>query len=457
MNIQDVIDEVEINSILEKTKDLSKEKIFEILKKASLKEGLSLEDVSNLLNVEDPELIDEMFNVSGRIKDEIYGERLVFFAPLYLSSYCVNDCDYCGFHCRNSAPRKQLSLNEVKEQAKILMDMGHKRLLLEFGEHPKMIPIEYVTDVIRTIYGVRHKNGEIRRANVNIAATKVEDYKKLKEVGIGTYQLFQETYHKETYERIHKGPKADYNRQIFAHDRAIEAGLDDVGLGVLFGLYDYKFDVLALLSHSLYLEKKWGVGPHTISVPRLQPAPTVNFNKKYSVSEDELLKIISIIRMAIPYTGMIITTRESQELREKAFKIGVSQTSAASRTDPGGYGKEGILEQFSLQDHRSVDEILKSILEAGLIPSFCTACYRVNRTGATIMKLIKAGEINDLCRPNAILTLKEYLIDYANLDVKSLGEKIIKKYIKLIPSEEMRIKTIERLKRIENGERDLYF
>jgi 2-iminoacetate synthase len=457
MDTGEIIDEEKINQILGETKSPSRDIVLNILRKSEEKEGLSLEDVSYLLNVEDPSLIAEMLKVSSRIKEEIYGERLVFFAPLYLSSHCVNDCDYCGFHCRNSAPRKQLNLDEVKEQARILMDMGHKRLLLEFGEHPEMIPIEYVTDVIKTIYGVKNKNGEIRRANVNIAATGVEDYKKLKEVGIGTYQLFQETYHKETYERVHNGPKADYERQIFAHDRAMEAGLDDVGLGVLFGLYDYKFDVLALLSHSLYLEKRWGVGPHTISVPRLQPAPTVDLDCKYLVSEDELLKIISIIRMAVPYTGMIITTRESQELREKAFKIGISQTSAASRTDPGGYGKDSVLEQFSLQDHRSVDEILKSILKAGLIPSFCTACYRLNRTGATIMKLIKAGEINDLCRPNAILTLQEYLEDYASLEVKSLGEKTIEKYIKLIPSEEMRKKTIERLKRIKAGERDLYF
>lgn len=457
MDTKEVIDEEAINRILDNTKNPSKETILNILCKASKKNGLNLQEVSYLLNVEDPELIEEMFRTSSKIKEEIYGERLVFFAPLYLSSYCVNDCEYCGFHCRNPAPRKRLSLEEVKEQTKILIGMGHKRLLLEFGEHPLQSPIEYVIDVIKTIYNTKSKNGEIRRVNINIAATNIEDYKKLKEAGIGTYQLFQETYHKQTYEKLHKGPKANYERQLFAHDRAMEAGLDDVGLGVLFGLYDYKFDILALLSHSQYLEKKWGVGPHTISVPRLQPAETVNMDESNIINEEQLLKIISIIRLAVPYTGIIITTRESPKTRAKAFKIGASQTSAASRTNPGGYGKGEALQQFSLQDHRSVDEILKSILEDDLIPSFCTACYRLNRTGATIMSLIKAGKIHNLCRPNAILTLKEYLEDYATPEVKTLGEKTIQKYINLITSEEMKRETIQKLKRIEAGERDLYF
>jgi 2-iminoacetate synthase len=457
VNVEEIINEEEIFKILEETKNPSQETVLKILNKALKKEGLDLEDVAYLLNIENPELIEKMFETSGKIKKEIYGERLVFFAPLYLSSFCVNDCDYCGFHCRNPAPRKKLTLKEVEEQVKILADMGHKRLLLEFGEDPKMNPIEYITDIIKTIYNTKSGKGEIRRVNVNIAATTVEDYKKLKSADIGTYQLFQETYHKDTYKKLHRGPKADYERQLFAHDRAMEAGLDDVGLGVLYGLFDYKFDTLALLSHSQYLDKKYNVGPHTISVPRLQPASTVEIKPEYSVSEKELLRIISILRMAVPYTGMIITTRESPETRKKAFEIGISQTSAASKTDPGGYGKEDALEQFSLQDHRNMDEIIISVLKQGLLPSYCTACYRLNRTGETIMKLLKTGQINNLCRPNAILTFKEYLEDYASKEVEEMGLKVINKYLEQIPDEEMKKETQIRLEKIKKGERDLYF
>ncbi len=457
LDVRDVIDERNIHKILEETKKPQSAIILKILEKASKKKGLMLKEVGFLLNTEDPKLIEKMFLVSGKIKREIYGERLVFFAPLYLSSFCINDCDYCGFHCRNQSPRKKLTLGEVREQVKILVSMGHKRLLLEFGEHPVKNPIDYVVDVIKTIYNTKLNRGEIRRVNVNIAATSVENYRKLKAAGIGTYQLFQETYHRETYDRLHRGPKADYERQLFAHDRAMEGGIDDVGLGVLFGLYDYKFDVLGLVSHSFYLERKFNVGPHTISIPRFQPAPTVDFSSPYKVSEDQLLKIISILRMAVPYTGMIITTRERLETRAKAFEIGISQTSAASRTHPGGYGKEKSLEQFYLQDHRNVDEVLKSVLKQGLIPSFCTACYRLSRTGEVIMKLLKSGKIHDLCRPNAILTFKEYLEDYASEEVKELGLKIIDTYLKQILDNDIKKETQVRLKRIEKGERDLYF
>jgi len=456
-NIKDVIDEEKIWEILRKTKNPSFGLILNILKKALKKKGLTLEEVGFLLNTEDPKLIEKMFQVSGRTKKEIYGERLVFFAPLYLSNYCVNDCEYCGFHLRNTAPRKKLTLEEIKEQTKILINMGHKRLLLECGEDPLLNPIDYVVEAIKTIYKTKSGKGEIRRVNVNIAATTVENYRKLKAAGIGTYQLFQETYHRETYQKLHHGPKADYERQLFAHDRAIKAGIDDVGLGVLFGLFDYKFDTLALVSHSQYLDRTYGVGPHTISVPRLQPAPTVNMDLTYKINEEQLLKIISIIRMAVPYTGMIISTRERPKIRAKAFEIGISQTSAASRTNPGGYGKKETLEQFSLQDSRNVDEVLKSVLKQGLIPSFCTACYRLGRTGETIMKLLKSGKIHNLCRPNAILTLKEYLVDYASAEVKKLGTKIINRYLKQIPRDNIRKETEKRLERIENGERDLYF
>lgn len=457
-NIREVINENKIWKILKETEKNYSEKIIEkILKKALKKKGLNLEEVGYLLQTEKPELIERMFATSGRIKNEIYGERLVFFAPLYLSSFCVNDCDYCGFHIRNKEPRKKLSLEEVQEEVKILEDMGHKRLLLEFGEHPVENPIDYVVDVIKTIYKTKSGPGEIRRVNVNIAATTVEDYRKLKAAGIGTYQLFQETYHWETYKKLHRGPKADYERQLFAHDRALEAGIDDVGLGVLYGLFDYKFDTLALVSHSQYLDRKYNIGPHTLSVPRFQPAPTVNMDLPHKVSEGQLLKIISILRMAVPYTGMIISTRERPEIRAKAFQIGISQASAASRTSPGGYRKKGTLQQFSLQDHRSADEVLKSILKQGLLPSFCTACYRLGRTGETIMKLLKTGEIHNLCRPNAILTFKEYLEDYASEKVKNLGLEIINQYLEKISGPDIKQETERRLKRIEKGERDLYF
>ena len=457
-NIKEVIDENKIWGILRETEKNYSEKIIEkILKKALKKKGLSLKEVGYLLHTEKPELIERMFTTSGRIKNEIYGERLVFFAPLYLSSFCVNDCDYCGFHRRNLAPRKKLTLPEVQEQVKILENMGHKRLLLEFGEHPIENPIDYVVDVIKTIYKTKSGKGEIRRVNVNIAATTVENYRKLKAAGIGTYQLFQETYHWETYQKLHHGPKADYERQLFAHDRAFKAGIDDVGLGVLYGLFDYKFDTLALVSHSQYLDRKYNVGPHTLSVPRFQPAPTVDMTLPHKVSESQLLKVISILRMAVPYTGMIISTRESSEIRTKAFQIGISQTSAASRTAPGGYGKKEALQQFSLQDHRSVEEVLKSILKQGLLPSFCTACYRLGRTGETIMKLLKTGKIHNLCRPNAILTLKEYLEDYAAKEVKKLGLEIINQYLEKIPSLDIKQETKSRLQRIEKGERDIYF
>lgn len=336
--------------------------------------------------------------------------------------------------------------------------MGHKRLLLEFGEHSLENPIDYVVDVIKAIYKTKSGRGEIRRVNVNIAATTVENYRRLKTAGIGTYQIFQETYHKKTYENLHDGPKADYKRQLFAPDKAFKAGIDDIGLGVLFGLYNFKFEVLALISHAQYLDKKIGVGPHTISVPRWQPAETVGWSKPpFPVSEEELLKIIAILRMAVPYTGMIISTRERAEIRAKAFEIGISQTSAGSRTLPGGYSEDEGLSQFFIQDHRNIDQVLESVLKQKLLPSFCTACYRQGRTGKAFMDLAKPGIIQNLCRPNAILTFKEYLEDYASKRVKKLGINIINRYLKQIPNLDIQKKTKSRLKRIKKGERDLYF
>ncbi len=458
-----MVDEKKINEILAKNISPSKEKINEILAKAQKQKGISLEEAGYLLHVKDAKSLEKIKKVANDIKNDIYGERLVFFAPLYIASYCINDCEYCGFHARNHAKRKNLSLDEVEEQTRELIKMGHKRLLLEFGEHPN-ITIDYIIDCIKRIYATKHENGEIRRVNVNIAATNAEDYKKLHEVGIGTYQLFQETYHQETYKKMHPtGPKKNYERQLFAHDRAFEGGLDDVGIGVLFGLYDYKFEVLALLSHAEYLDKKYGVGPHTISVPRFQPADTVTMESEYPVSEDELLNIIAILRLAVPYTGMIISTRERAEIREKAFELGISQTSAASQTAPGGYGKKkgkrtrGSLKQFETADHRSLEEVIKSILEQGLLPSFCTACYREGRTGEEFMHIAKPGEIHNLCRPNALLTLQEYLEDYATEEVKQVGEKIIEKYLQQIENKTRKNATIRRLQKVKEGVRDLYF
>jgi len=455
--IKDIVNESKIFDILKKTKAASENKILLILEKAKKKKGLNLDEVGYLINTKDPKILNKIFKIAGKIKEEIYGERLVFFAPLYVSSFCVNNCEYCGFRAKNCSPRKKLTLEEVAEQVKILEDMGHKRLLLEFGEHPFENPIDYVVNVIKTIYNTKSKKGSIRRVNVNIAATNIENYKKLKAAGIGTYQLFQETYHQETYEKLHKGPKADYKRQLFAHNKAFEAGIDDLGLGVLFGLYDWKFEVLALVSHAQYLDKKFGVGPHTFSVPRFQPAESVNIKLPYSVSEDELLKIIAILRLSVPYTGMIISTRERPEIRAKAFKIGISQTSAASRTSPGGYGKKEFLEQFHVADHRSVDEILTSVLKENLLPSFCTACYRQGRTGKNFMKLAKKGAIHNFCRPNAILTFKEYLEDYAPENIKKLGLRIMNKYLKRIDNKDIKKETETRLKKIAKGERDIYF
>lgn len=455
--ITDVVDERKINAILKNTKYPDSGDVLKILDKALAKRGLELEEIGTLLNVDDPALIKKIFASANRIKNEIYGERIVFFAPLYVSNYCVNDCRYCGFRCSNPAKRKKLTLQEVREETKILIDMGHKRLLLEFGEDPAKNSIDYVTDVIKTIYETKHHKGEIRRVNVNIAATTIENYRKLKAAGIGTYQLFQETYHFETYKKLHRGPKADYERQLFSHDRAFDAGIDDVGLGVLFGLYDYKFEVLALVSHAKYLDKKFNTGPHTISVPRFQSAETVNLDLPYKVSEKELLKIIAILRLSVPYTGLILSTRERPEIRTKAFQIGISQASAGSRASPGGYSQKHSLEQFTLADHRSLDQVVKNILEQNLLPSFCTACYRSKRTGEAFMRLAKSGDIHYLCRPNAILTFKEYLEDYASLAIKKSGEKIVSHYLEEIGDKKRRRETKQKLVRIENGERDLYF
>ena len=454
----EIIDERNIHKILEKTKNPSEKIICKILQKAEQKKGLDLEEIGFLVNIKNPEHRQVLFETAAWIKDQIYGERIVFFAPLYISDFCVNDCEYCNFHKRNKEiHRKKLSPDEVEQQTKFLINMGHKRLLLEFGEDPANNPIEYLADVIKKIYSVKTAKGNIRRVNVNIAATTVENYRRLKQAKIGTYQLFQETYHRQTYRKMHHGPKADYDRQLTAHERAFEAGLDDLGLGVLFGLYDWRFEVLSLVSHSQYLDKKYGVGPHTISVPRFRPAPTVTYRPKYKVGDEDFLKLIAILRLSVPYTGMIISTREKPEIRKLAFKIGISQTSAGSVTSPGGYGRNVCQSQFEVSDRRPLADVIEDVLEDKFLPSFCTACYRKGRTGELFMKLSKPGEIHNFCRPNAILTFAEYLEDFAVKGLYEKGYEVIKFYLNKIENKNLRHKIEGRLSKIKQGHHDLYF
>lgn len=455
---QKIVDENRIQALLDKTKNPPRQTILDILKKAKEKKGLYLKEAACLVNIDDPALKQELFNTSGWIKGEIYGERLVFFAPLYISDFCVNDCAYCNFHkSNNTFRRKKLTLEEIGQQTRFLVNMGHKRILLECGEDPENNNIDYIVEAINKIYSVRTQKGNIRRVNVNIAATNVENYRKLKNAKIGTYQLFQETYHRQTYEKLHCGPKASYDRQITAYGRAFKAGIDDLGLGVLFGLYDWRFEVLALISHAQYLDKKYGVGPHTISVPRFQTAPTVGFKPAYPVSDDDFLKLIAILRLAVPYTGMIISTRERPAIRKEAFKIGISQASAASNTTTGGYGKPSGEPQFEIHDERRLEEVIRDVLEDNLLPSFCTACYRRGRTGQAFMDLSKPGEIHKFCRPNGLLTFAEYLSDFANNGFHEKGRALIDFYLAKIEDERLRSETKRRLDAINKGERDLYF
>lgn len=456
-----IIDDDRIVGVLENSVNPSPSQVHDILQKAGEKRGLTLDESACLLNVQEKELTARIFETAGRVKDEIYGERLVFFAPLYISDYCVNDCAYCNFHVRNAQfLRKQLTTDEIKEQTQQIIYSGHKRILLECGEDSKNNTIDYVVKAIETIYLVKTQKGNIRRINVNIAATTTENYKRLKDAHIGTYQLFQETYHEETYKKLHKGLKADYFRQLTAHERAFEAGIDDVGIGALFGLYEnWKFEALALISHANYLDKKYGVGPHTISVPRFQKAPTVDFTPRTDLSDVDFLKLIAVLRLSVPYTGIILSTRESAETRNAAFKVGVSQASAGSVTVTGGYGKNGSSQpQFETQDRRTLHEVIKDILQDGLLPSFCTACYRKGRTGHDFMSLSKPGKIYTFCRPNGLLTFAEYLEDFAKHNgVYEKGKKIIERTVNQIENKKLQDETRNRLVKIFQGERDLYF
>ncbi len=448
------------------------EKVKEILKKAETLVGLDRYEVSVLLhaceNTENAQLREIIFKMARKIKEDIYGRRIVMFAPLYVSNYCINGCKYCGYHCGSGIKRKKLTQEEVAEECRAIEDMGHKRIALEAGEDPKNCTIDYIIECMKTAYATKNKNGEIRRINVNIAATTVEDYKKLKEAGIGTYILFQETYHKPTYEKLHpSGPKSDYDYHTTAHDRAMQGGIDDVGIGVLYGLYEYKYEVIGTMLHVKHLEDTFGVGPHTISIPRIRMAEGVDLSLFPNIVSDEQFKtIIAVLRLAVPYTGMIISTREEQNFRDEIISLGISQTSGGSCTGVGGYAKrlsgcdccdEENTAQFKVSDERTEAEVSKALLKNGYIPSFCTACYREGRTGDRFMSLAKTGNIANCCLPNAMLTLAEYALDYGDDEFKALTFDVIKAERENILEPKVKTKFDEYLDLIKAGERDFRF
>ena len=460
------IDDEEILKTIEYAKENknNRELIDSLIERAKDCKGLSHREALVLLECELEDANQKMFELAKQIKQKLYGNRIVMFAPLYLSNYCVNGCVYCPYHHKNKhICRKKLTQEEIVKEVNALQDMGHKRLALETGEDPVNNPIEYVLESIKTIYSIKHKNGAIRRVNVNIAATTVENYRKLKEAGIGTYILFQETYNKKSYEELHPtGPKHDYAYHTEAMDRAMEGGIDDVGLGVLFGLNMYKYDFVGLLMHAEHLEAVHGVGPHTISVPRIRPADDINPDDFSNAISDEIFqKIVAVLRIAVPYTGMIVSTRESQKTREKVLDLGISQVSGASRTSVGGYAEKEEEEdnsaQFDVSDNRTLDEVVKWLLDLGYIPSFCTACYREGRTGDRFMSLVKSGQIANCCQPNALMTLKEYLEDYASEITKESSVEIIEKELMSIKSDNVRKLVLQHFKDIENGKRDFRF
>ena len=446
----------------EKKDDL--EYVDSIIEKARLRKGLTHREASVLLACEDEDRINEVYKLAEQIKKDFYGNRIVMFAPLYLSNYCVNGCLYCPYHLKNKhIARKKLTQEEIVKEVTALQDMGHKRLAIEAGEDPVNNPIEYILECINTIYSIKHKNGAIRRVNVNIAATTVENYRRLKEAGIGTYILFQETYHKQSYERLHPtGPKHNYAYHTEAMDRAMEGGIDDVGLGVLFGLELYRYEFAGLLMHAEHLEAVFGVGPHTISVPRLSRADDIDPDQlDNGISDDIFAKICACIRVSVPYTGMIISTRESKAVREKVIRLGVSQISGASKTSVGGYyepePEEDNSAQFDVSDNRTLDEVVLWLMNMGYIPSFCTACYREGRTGDRFMSLCKSGQIQNCCHPNALITLKEYLVDYASDKTREVGERLIADELKNIPNEKARAVCGDYIGKIEHGARDFRF
>ncbi|BCW99724.1 MAG: [FeFe] hydrogenase H-cluster radical SAM maturase HydG [Armatimonadota bacterium] len=464
--IDHILSDAEVENILEEGRRRSRDFALRALEDGKAAQGLTLEELAALAYSDDPEVLAGLRDAAHTIKKQIYGERMVFFAPLYISNFCSNNCLYCGFrHANKGLPRKALTPEEIAEEVRALLRQGHKRLLLVAGEDPRTSGIDYLERAVAAVYGVRENGASIRRVNVNCAPLSVEDFRRLKATQIGTYQVFQETYHRPTYKRVHpSGMKAHYEWRITAPDRAMEAGIDDIGVGVLFGLYDWRFEIVALLAHARYLETKFGVGPHTISVPRLEPAEgaPLSTDSPYRLTDDELKKVVSLLRVAVPYTGMILSTREAPELRDELFALGISQTSAGSRTTPGGYASADNeelaptrLAQFTVQDHRSLAEMVRSFVKGEYIPSFCTACYRSGRTGDRFMALAKSGKIHDICQPNALASLKEYLLDYADEETRRAGEELIAASLKALP-ENLRRTTEKMLARLEAGERDVY-
>ncbi|MGW8957713.1 [FeFe] hydrogenase H-cluster radical SAM maturase HydG [Paenibacillus sp. NPDC055715] len=460
----DFINEAEIMEAVEQGKQeaTDRNRILDILEKGRACRGLSATEAAALLHVDDPELLEEMFRSSRAVKEQIYGNRIVLFAPLYVSNHCVNNCEYCGYkHTNDSFTRSRLTPEELVEEVRVLQEMGHKRLALEAGEDPLHCSIDYIVDCIRQIYDVNVDNGSIRRINVNIAATTEEDYRKLAEVGIGTYILFQETYHRESYRKYHlQGPKRNYDWHTTAMDRAMRAGIDDVSIGVLYGLYDFRFETIAMLKHAEHLEEVFGCGPHTVSVPRLRPAENVDPERyPYLVNDEDFMKIVAVLRLAVPYAGMILSTREEPEFRDRVIGLGVSQISAGSATGVGAYARQETNDkpQFEVGDHRSPMEIIKSLCRGGYMPSYCTACYREGRTGDRFMELVKSGQIHNVCQPNSLLTFQEYLLDYGDEEARELGAAALRENLERIPRESTRRLTLEKLERLEAGERDLYF
>ncbi|HCU05955.1 MAG: [FeFe] hydrogenase H-cluster radical SAM maturase HydG [Gammaproteobacteria bacterium GWE2_42_36] len=460
MNTQQIIDEQSIEQLISSHVTENPETVRAILKKALLLKGLSTEEVAALLSIQSPTLLDQLFQTAKQIKEMIYGNRIVMFAPLYISNLCGNDCAYCAFRATNQAiKRRALTQAEIAQEVRQLIDQGHKRLLLVAGEAYPNAGFQYILDAIATVYNTKTDRGTIRRLNVNIAPLSTEDFQRLKQTNIGTYQLFQETYHRPTYDKVHlSGKKKEYDWRLEAIDRAIQAGIDDVGIGVLFGLADWRFEILALLQHTEHLNGQYGVGPHTISVPRLEPAvgSEIAACPPHPVSDVDFAKIIAILRLAVPYTGIILSTRESPETRRAALALGISQISAGSRTNPGGYSEEEDLAgQFSLGDHRSLDEVIYDIASMGYLPSFCTACYRLGRTGHDFMNLAKPGEIKHFCSPNALATFAEYLIDFAAPKTRAVGEQLIQQELEKMGTKAHTL-TAGLLEQVKAGKRDVF-
>ncbi len=462
-SMQNFIDADEINQILKDAENPTKEQVREVIQKSLNKNRLSLQDTAILINANDPELINEIKDAARTLKERVYGRRIVLFAPLYIGNLCINNCTYCGFRNENtSQKRTTLTSDDLKDEVKALEDAGHKRLILVYGEHPRY-NAKFIAETVKTVYSVKHKNGEIRRVNINAAPLDVEGFKVVKEAGIGTYQIFQETYHHETYLKVHKsGLKRDYDWRITGLDRAMEGGIDDLGIGALLGLYDWRFEVMGLLRHVNHFEAVFNVGPHTISFPRIQEASGIEVDKKWAVSDEDFTKLVAILRLAVPYTGLILTAREPAEIRDEVLQYGVSQIDGGTNIEMKGYtqredAQDIDQEQFAIMDNRSLNEVMEELVGKGFIPSFCTACYRLDRTGEHFMEFSVPGFIKRFCQPNAILTLAEYLEDYAPEETKTKGYQLITEELKTYEDERFKTKLVERLEKIKSGKRDLYF